>query len=215
VGNRYLLAHPQRAASRLRTPRYQCPRPCTTKRPTSRSRVKSAIDACDRSRNYKTAAAAIDRGAATILPSRKVVLSSDHWPCRRVQEFGVFDRESSFTRRLTPSPVEVYFAARLYFPVRIIRRRRRKSRGGTLASVVRRGSLSHPWASDANTGDIGVTPAHSNGTWQVDGGINIPIFAEEKFHSDLLERRFSVKQARSQLGGSPRSHRFTKFAARY
>ncbi len=53
---------------------------------------------------------------------------------------------------------------------------------------------------NANLGDIGVTPAHSNGTWQVNGGINIPIFAGNRTHSDVLEADAQLKQARSQLG---------------
>jgi outer membrane protein TolC len=53
---------------------------------------------------------------------------------------------------------------------------------------------------NANYGDIGVTPAHSNGTWQVNGGLNIPIFAGGKTHSDVLEADAQLKQARSQLG---------------
>ncbi|HVR25708.1 MAG TPA: TolC family protein [Candidatus Polarisedimenticolia bacterium] len=53
---------------------------------------------------------------------------------------------------------------------------------------------------DANYGDIGVTPAHSNGTWQVNGGLNIPIFTGGKVHSDVLEADAQLKQARSQLG---------------
>lgn len=52
----------------------------------------------------------------------------------------------------------------------------------------------------ANLGDIGVTPSQSNGTWQVNGGINIPIFAGNRVHSDLLEADAQLKQARSQLG---------------
>ncbi|MGC1373537.1 MAG: TolC family protein [Candidatus Sulfotelmatobacter sp.] len=52
----------------------------------------------------------------------------------------------------------------------------------------------------ANFGDIGVTPGQSNGTWQVDGGINIPIFAGGKTHSDVLEAEAQLKQARQQLG---------------
>jgi outer membrane protein TolC len=43
-------------------------------------------------------------------------------------------------------------------------------------------------------------PGHSNGTWQVNGGINIPIFAGGKTHSDVLEAEAQLKQARSQLG---------------
>src|SRR5579872_5964289 len=53
---------------------------------------------------------------------------------------------------------------------------------------------------NANYGDIGITPAHSNGTWQVNGSINIPIFEGGKVHSDLLEADAQLKQARSQLG---------------
>ncbi|HME34918.1 MAG TPA: TolC family protein [Candidatus Sulfotelmatobacter sp.] len=52
----------------------------------------------------------------------------------------------------------------------------------------------------ANLGDIGVNPAQSNGTWQVNGGINIPIFAGNRVHSDVLEADAQLKQARSQLG---------------
>ncbi len=52
---------------------------------------------------------------------------------------------------------------------------------------------------NANYGDIGATPAHSNGTWQVDGGLNIPIFAGGKTHSDVLEAEATLRQARSQL----------------
>jgi outer membrane protein TolC len=53
---------------------------------------------------------------------------------------------------------------------------------------------------NANLGDIGVTPSQSNGTWQVNGGINIPIFAGNRVHSDVLEADAQLKQARSQLG---------------
>ena len=53
---------------------------------------------------------------------------------------------------------------------------------------------------DANYGDIGVTPAHSNGTWQVNGSLNIPIFAGNRVHSDVLEAEAQLRQARSQLG---------------
>lgn len=52
----------------------------------------------------------------------------------------------------------------------------------------------------ANYGDIGITPAHSNGTWQVIGGVNIPIFAGNRVHADVLEADAQLKQARSQLG---------------
>src|ERR1700693_4280342 len=52
---------------------------------------------------------------------------------------------------------------------------------------------------NANYGDIGVTPSQSNGTWQVNGGLTIPIFAGGKTHSDVLEPEAQLKQARSQL----------------
>jgi outer membrane protein TolC len=52
----------------------------------------------------------------------------------------------------------------------------------------------------ANYGDIGVTPGQSNGTWQVNGGISIPIFQGGRVHSDLLEADAQLRQARSQLG---------------
>jgi len=51
----------------------------------------------------------------------------------------------------------------------------------------------------ANFGDIGVTPSQSNGTWQVTGGVNIPIFAGNRVHSDILQADAQLKQARSQL----------------
>jgi len=53
---------------------------------------------------------------------------------------------------------------------------------------------------DANLGDIGVTPGQSNGTWQVNGGLNIPIFAGNRTHGDVLQADAQLKQARSQLG---------------
>jgi outer membrane protein TolC len=53
---------------------------------------------------------------------------------------------------------------------------------------------------NANYGDIGINPGQSNGTWQVTGGMTIPIFAGGKTHSDLLEAESQLKQARSQLG---------------
>lgn len=51
----------------------------------------------------------------------------------------------------------------------------------------------------ANLGDIGVTPSQSNGTWQVTGGLTIPIFAGNRVHSDVLEADAQLKQLRSQL----------------
>lgn len=52
---------------------------------------------------------------------------------------------------------------------------------------------------NANLGDIGVTPSQSNGTWQVTGGISIPIFAGNKVHGEVLQADAQLKQARSQL----------------
>ncbi|MGC2473502.1 MAG: TolC family protein [Candidatus Sulfotelmatobacter sp.] len=52
----------------------------------------------------------------------------------------------------------------------------------------------------ANFGDIGTTPGQSNGTWQVIGGINIPVFAGNRVHADVLEADAQLRQLRSQLG---------------
>lgn len=52
----------------------------------------------------------------------------------------------------------------------------------------------------ANVGDIGVNPSQSNGTWQVVGGINIPVFAGNRVHADVLQADAQLKQARQQLG---------------
>jgi outer membrane protein TolC len=51
----------------------------------------------------------------------------------------------------------------------------------------------------ANLGDIGVNPSQSNGTWQVTGDLNIPIFAGNRVHGDVLQADAQLKQARSQL----------------
>jgi outer membrane protein TolC len=71
------------------------------------------------------------------------------------------------------------------------------------AELSRRGAAAGRYPSldlNANVGDIGVTPSQSNGTWQVNGGLNIPIFAGNRVHSDVLEADAQLKQARSQLG---------------
>src|SRR5439155_3002845 len=52
---------------------------------------------------------------------------------------------------------------------------------------------------NANFGAIGVNPSQSNGTWQVNGGITIPIFAGNRVHGDVLQADAQLKQARSQL----------------
>jgi outer membrane protein TolC len=100
---------------------------------------------------------------------------------------------------LTPLPLEVYLQ-RAYTS---------RSDYQAAQAQVRAAELSRRAASaghyptlgfDANYGDIGVTPGQSNGTWQVNGGLNIPIFAGGKTHSDVLEADAQLKQARSQLG---------------
>jgi outer membrane protein TolC len=113
------------------------------------------------------------------------------------QEFAL--TEKAPYQALTPLPVEVYLQ-RAYTS---------RSDYQAAQAQVRAAELAHRGAAagrfptlgvDANYGDIGVNPAHSNGTWQVDGGINIPIFAGGKVHSDILEADSQLKQARSQLG---------------
>jgi outer membrane protein TolC len=99
---------------------------------------------------------------------------------------------------LTPLPLEVYlqraYALRSDYQaaqaqVRAAEFSRRAATAGHFPSL----------DVNANYGDTGVTPAHSNGTWQVDGGLTIPIFAGGKVHSDVLEADAQLKQARSQL----------------
>jgi outer membrane protein TolC len=100
---------------------------------------------------------------------------------------------------LTPLPVDFYlqraYASRADYQaaeaqVRSAELLRRAATAGHYPSV----DLS------ANFGDIGTTPGQSNGTWQVNGGLNIPIFAGGKTHSDVLEAEAQLKQARQQLG---------------
>ena len=99
----------------------------------------------------------------------------------------------------TPQPLEVYlqraYASRADYQAALAQVR--------AAELSRRsaGAGHYPTVDlNANFGDIGVTPGQSNGTWQVQGGINIPIFAGGKTHSDVLEAEAQLKQARSQLG---------------
>jgi outer membrane protein TolC len=100
---------------------------------------------------------------------------------------------------LTPLPVETYLQ-RAYTS---------RSDYQAAQAQLRAAELSHRAAVagrypsldiNANLGDIGVTPAHSNGTWQVNGGVNIPIFAGGKVHGEILEADAQLKQVRSQLG---------------
>jgi outer membrane protein TolC len=112
------------------------------------------------------------------------------------QEFAL--TETAPYQLLTPLPLEVYLE-RAY-----------ASRADYQAAQaqVRAAELSHRAASagrlpsidfNANYGDVGVNPGNSNGTWQVNGGLNIPIFAGGKVHSDVLEADALLKQAHSQL----------------
>jgi outer membrane protein TolC len=100
---------------------------------------------------------------------------------------------------LTPLPLDIYeqraYSSRPDYQaalaqVRAAELSRRAAKAGRYPSV----------DLDANLGDIGVNPSQSNGTWQVNGGVNIPIFAGNRVHSDVLEADAQLKQARSQLG---------------
>jgi outer membrane protein TolC len=113
------------------------------------------------------------------------------------QEF--FLTEKAPYQALTPLPLEAYLE-RAYASRSDYRAAQAQVRSAELS---RRAAAAGHYPSldvDANYGDIGVTPAHSNGTWQVNGGLNIPIFAGGKVHSDVLEADAQLKQARSQLG---------------
>jgi outer membrane protein TolC len=107
--------------------------------------------------------------------------------------------ESAPYQELTPLPLETYlqhaYASRPDYQAALAQVR--------AAELSRRSATAGHYPSldmNANIGDIGVTPAHSNGTWQVQGGVTIPIFAGGKTHSDVLEAEAQLKQARSQLG---------------
>jgi outer membrane protein TolC len=113
------------------------------------------------------------------------------------QEFQLTEKAPYQT--LTPLPLEVYLQ-RAYAS---------RSDYQAAQSQVRSAELTHRAAAagrypsidlNANYGDVGVTPGQSNGTWQVNGGVTIPIFTGGKVHSDLLEADAQLKQARSQLG---------------
>ncbi len=112
------------------------------------------------------------------------------------QEFSLTEKTPYQT--LTPLPLEVYLG-RAYASRSDYQAAQAQVRAAELS---RRAATAGHYPSldlNANYGDIGVTPAHSNGTWQVDGGLNIPIFAGGKVHSDVLEADAQLKQARSQL----------------
>jgi len=100
---------------------------------------------------------------------------------------------------LTPLPLETYlqraYASRSDYQAALSQVR--------AAELSRRAASAGRYPSlemNANYGDIGVTPAHSNGTWQVNGSLIIPIFAGNKVHGEVLEAEAQLKQVRSQLG---------------
>ncbi len=113
------------------------------------------------------------------------------------QEF-ILTEKTPF-QALTPLPIEQYLQ-RAYIS--------RSDYQAVLAQVrsaelSRRGAAAGWYPSldvGANFGDIGVNPGSSNGTWQVNGSLNIPIFTGGKVHSDVLEADAALKQARSRLG---------------
>jgi len=101
-------------------------------------------------------------------------------------------------QELTPLPVDVYlqraYASRSDYQAALAQVR--------ASELSRRAATAGHYPSlelGANLGDIGVTPSRSNGTWQVTGGLNIPIFAGNRVHSDVLEADSELKQARSRL----------------
>ena len=101
-------------------------------------------------------------------------------------------------QELTPLPVDVYlqkaYTSRFDYQAALAQVH--------AAELSKRGASAGRYPTlemNANLGDIGVTPSQSNGTWQVTGGLNIPIFAGNKVHSDVLEADSQLKQARSRL----------------
>ena len=112
------------------------------------------------------------------------------------QEFAL--TEKAPYQALTPMPLEVYLQ-RAYSSRSDYQAAQAQVRSAELSR--RAAAAGHYPTLDlnANYGDIGVTPAQSNGTWQVNGGLTIPIFAGGKVHSDVIEADAQLKQARSQL----------------
>lgn len=100
---------------------------------------------------------------------------------------------------LTPLPLETYLQ-RAYTSRSDYQAAQAQVRAAELTRRAATAGHYPTLALDANYGDIGVTPGESSGTWQVNGGLNIPIFAGGRVHSDVLEAESQLKQARSQLG---------------
>jgi outer membrane protein TolC len=99
---------------------------------------------------------------------------------------------------LTPLPLDVYLQ-RAYATRSDYQAAQAQVRSAELSRTAAGAGHYPSLEMNANYGDIGVTPAHSNGTWQVAGSLTIPIFAGGKTHSDVLEADAQLKQARSQL----------------
>ena len=100
---------------------------------------------------------------------------------------------------LTPQPLETYlqraYAARADYQA--------AQAQVESAELNRRAAVAVHYPSidiNGNFGVIGVNPSQSNGTWQVVGGVNIPVFAGNRVHADVLEADAQLKQARQQLG---------------
>ncbi len=113
------------------------------------------------------------------------------------QEF-VLTEKAPF-QALTPLPIDVYLQ-RAYASRSDYQAAQAQVRAAELARRAATAGHYPTLGFNANYGDIGVNPGQSNGTWQVDGGLTIPIFAGGKTHSDVLEAEAQLKQARSQLG---------------
>lgn len=100
---------------------------------------------------------------------------------------------------LTPQPLDAYlqkaYASRSDYQAAVSQVRS--------AELSRRAAFAGRYPTldlNANVGDIGVAPGQLSGTWQVNGGVNIPIFAGNRVHADVLQADSQLKQARSQLG---------------
>jgi outer membrane protein TolC len=100
---------------------------------------------------------------------------------------------------LTPQSLEIYLQ-RAYSSRADYQAALAQVRGAELSKRAASAGRYPTLSVDANVGDIGVTPSQSNGTWQVTGGINIPIWAGNRVHADVLEADSQLKQLRAQLG---------------
>ena len=102
-------------------------------------------------------------------------------------------------QQFTPLPVDVYLQ-RAYASRADYQAAELQVRSAELLYTAAKAGRYPTLDLDANLGDIGTTPSHSNGTWQVTGSINIPIFAGNRVHADTLQAEAQLKRARSQLG---------------